>query len=83
MTVIEHGTGTTVKVALMSDLHIGSLHTDYKMIDDELKRAKEENALIAINGDVFDAILPGDRKRYRANNLHPRMYSAGDDMIGE
>lgn len=83
MTVIERVTGSTVKLALMSDLHIGSLHTDYKLIDDELKRAKEADALIAINGDVFDAILPGDRKRYRANNLHPRMYSAGDDMIGE
>ena len=83
MTVIEHVTGSTVKVALMSDLHIGSLHTDYKLIDQELKRAKDLDTLIAINGDVFDAILPGDRKRYRANNLHPRMFTAGDDMIGE
>jgi UDP-2,3-diacylglucosamine pyrophosphatase LpxH len=83
MTVIEHICGSTLRLQLMSDLHIGSLHTDYKLIESELKRAEAENALIAINGDVFDAILPGDRKRYRANNLHPRMYSAGDDMIGE
>lgn len=83
MTVIEHTCDSTLRLQLMSDLHIGSLHTDYKLIESELKRAEAEDALIAINGDVFDAILPGDRKRYRANNLHPRMYSAGDDMIGE
>jgi UDP-2,3-diacylglucosamine pyrophosphatase LpxH len=83
MTVIEHSCGNVLNLALMSDLHIGSLHTDYKLIEKELKRAEAENALIAINGDVFDAILPGDRKRYRANNLHPRMFTAGDDMIGE
>ena len=83
MTVIEHTSKNVLNLALMSDLHIGSLHTDYKLIEKELKRAESEDALIAINGDVFDAILPGDRKRYRANNLHPRMYSAGDDMIGE
>lgn len=83
MTVIEQKVGKEVKLMMMSDLHIGALHNDYKRIEQDLKRAKDEGALIAINGDVFDMILPGDRKRYRSNNLHPRMFSAGDDMIGE
>lgn len=84
MTVIEHKTKTnTLSLCLMSDLHIGGLHVDYDLIESELKRAKSIGAKILINGDVFDAIMPGDRKRYRANNLHPRMFQAGDDMIGE
>jgi predicted phosphodiesterase len=84
MTVIEHVADKhELSLCLMSDLHIGGLHVDYDLIEKELKRAKSMGAKIAINGDIFDAILPGDRKRYRANNLHPRMYQAGDDMIGE
>jgi hypothetical protein len=62
----------------MSDLTIFT-----GLIEKELKHAKDIGAKILINGDVFDAIMPGDRKRYRANNLHPRMFQAGDDMIGE
>lgn len=84
MTVIEHDVdGPELNVALLSDLHIGSLHTDYRMIQRELDRAVANNAVIAINGDILDAILPGDRKRYRASDLHPRMFDAGDDMVGE
>lgn len=84
MTVIDHTVShSELTVALMSDLHIGSLHTDYKLIQRELDRAVAHNAVIAINGDILDAILPGDRKRYRASDLHPRMYEAGDDMVGE
>ena len=84
MTVIEHKVeGNELALCLMSDLHIGGLHVDYALIEKELKKAKGIGAKILINGDIFDAIMPGDRKRYRANNLHPRMYSAGDDMIGE
>jgi predicted phosphodiesterase len=84
MTVIEYKTDQSpVKLCLMSDLHIGGLHVDYELIEKELSDAKKRGAKILINGDVFDAILPGDRKRYRANNLHPRLYNAGDDMLGE
>jgi UDP-2,3-diacylglucosamine pyrophosphatase LpxH len=84
MTVIEYITDQSPFVlCLMSDLHIGGLHVDYKLIEKELADAKKRGAKILINGDVFDAILPGDRKRYRANNLHPRLYDAGDDMLGE
>jgi len=84
MTVIEYvHSGNDLTLCLMSDLHIGGLHVDYDLIKQELDIAKKRNAKIFINGDVFDAIMPGDRKRYRANNLHPRMYQAGDDMIGE
>lgn len=84
MTVIEYKSETNdLPLCLMSDLHIGGLHVDYNLIEKELKHAKDIGAKILINGDIFDAIMPGDRKRYRANNLHPRMFQAGDDMIGE
>jgi predicted phosphodiesterase len=84
MTVIDYCVDTPeVLLCLMSDLHIGGLHVDYSLIEKELATAKKRGAKILINGDVFDAVMPGDRKRYRANNLHPRMFSAGDDMLGE
>ena len=84
MTVIDYKTtDATLVLCLMSDLHIGGMHVDYDLINQELADAKKRGAKILINGDVFDAVLPGDRKRYRPNNLHPRLYSAGDDMIGE
>lgn len=84
MTVIDYCVNThDLVLCLMSDLHIGGLHVDYNLIEKELATAKKRGAKILVNGDIFDAIMPGDRKRYRANNLHPRMYSAGDDMIGE
>lgn len=57
----------------MSDLHIGSVHTDYELIKKELQFAKEKGDRIAINGDVFDLILPSDHKRFKADVLHPRM----------
>ena len=34
MTVIEQKVGKEVKLMMMSDLHIGALHNDYKLTQD-------------------------------------------------
>jgi UDP-2,3-diacylglucosamine pyrophosphatase LpxH len=47
-----------------SDLHIGASRCDESLIRADLEWAKEHNARVFFNGDVFDAIWPSDRKRY-------------------
>jgi predicted phosphodiesterase len=47
-----------------SDIHFGNKGQDLKLLKYEFDKAKERNARIFINGDVFDLILSGDRKRY-------------------
>src|SRR6516162_7339813 len=54
----------------MSDLHLGSMNSDHDAIVDDLDRAKEIGARVLINGDVFDAIGPKDR-RFDLTVLHP------------
>jgi len=51
-------------IFLCSDLHLDSPAHDRKLLVRELDRALELDADIIIGGDVFDALLPGDRKRH-------------------
>lgn len=53
---------------LASDLHIGHARFDHKLFREQFDEAKEIGAKILINGDLFDAITPSDRKRYRVGN---------------
>lgn len=53
---------------LCSDLHIGSAYADTRRIVADLSVAKAADARVLINGDVFDAIGPGD-KRFAASAL--------------
>lgn len=71
--------GKPIYFALFSDLHIDAAgHNRQKLIHD-LDTAIEHDARIYINGDLFDFILPGDRKRYtRGGNEIDN-----DDQIGE
>lgn len=55
---------------LMSDLHIGSAGTDEDLIKRDLEWFRANNARILLNGDVFDLILPGDRKRFDTRGVH-------------
>jgi hypothetical protein len=55
---------------LMSDLHLGSPNADHDEIISDLEAAKSVGARVLINGDVFDAIGPTDR-RYSLGDLHP------------
>lgn len=68
---------------LMSDLHIGGRHTDYELIGWELLDARKRNLRVNLNGDVFDAILPRDMKRFRMSVLHPRLLAARENLLHE
>lgn len=50
--------------ALFSDLHIDSKHFARAMFQKDIGQAVAQGARVLINGDVFDAIIPSDRKRY-------------------
>ena len=63
----------TLGITLMSDLHLDSAHTDIDAIRKELEEAKKNGDRILINGDVFDAILPSDRKRYTPVASRPEL----------
>lgn len=65
-------------LTLLSDLHIGARSVDYKLIEKELRDAEKNNDRILINGDVFDAIIPSDKKRYRPSALHSRLSGVDD-----
>ncbi len=55
---------------LCSDMHLGSACADHDAIVSQLQKAKAINARILINGDLFDAIGPKDR-RFDLSVLHP------------
>lgn len=62
---------------LMSDLHLGSINADHDAIVAQLQRAKDYGAKVLINGDVFDAIGPKDR-RFDLVTLHPQVQRKKD-----
>jgi len=55
---------------LCSDMHIGSACSDHDAIVAQLQQAKDIDARVIINGDLFDAIGPKDR-RFDLTCLHP------------
>lgn len=83
-TVIKRCLGDDVPkwLYISSDHHIGGRHTDYDLIQREVARAKELNALCILNGDLFDLILPRDQKRFEPTALHDRLVGK-NDIIGE
>jgi len=74
--------GSTRKTfCLMSDLHLDARDHDRELLLHDLRRARELNARISINGDIFDGILPSDRKRH-----HPAVMTADptrDDILNQ
>ena len=74
------GDSKTCGLRLMSDLHIGAAHVDYKLIQQELDDALANQDRILINGDLLDMILPKDHKRYSANVVHPRIARRQDQV---
>jgi hypothetical protein len=67
-------------IQLMSDLHIGAPQVNYKLIQRELENASKSGDRICINGDVFDAIIAGDHKRFTPDSIHPRLFGRKDTL---
>lgn len=75
---IRVSAGVTLGFLLQSDLHIGAPHVDYAAIQREWSEAAEHGDRILINGDVFDAILAKDQKRYTPSVVHPKLRGRND-----
>jgi hypothetical protein len=56
-----------------ADFHIGAFNVDYDWLASDLAEAAEHNSRMLIVGDVFDAILPKDHKRFKPEALHSRI----------
>ncbi|MGL5134415.1 MAG: hypothetical protein ACRC78_17960 [Planktothrix sp.] len=46
----------------MSDIHFGSRETDLNLVKKDFDLAKKHNSRILINGDLFEAIYPKDKR---------------------
>lgn len=55
--------GNVIKLALFSDIHFDSPDCDRETLKKHLDFCKKDGRYILINGDLFDAIILGDRKR--------------------
>ena len=53
-----------IPVALFSDLHLEARDCDITRLKQDLKTEHDRGARMLFNGDMFDCILPSDRKRY-------------------
>lgn len=61
--------GQTIKLALFSDVHFDSPDCDRETLKKHLSYCIKDGRYILINGDFFDAILLGDRKRATAHHI--------------
>jgi len=75
--------GDEIGITLLSDLHVGAANVDYRQILAELESARVRNDRILINGDVIDAILPSDKRRYSVTAIHPRLRDRPDLLDAE
>lgn len=56
--------GGELTFTLMSDLHLGAPNVNRARIREDLEEAKKHSDRILLDGDIFDAILPTDVKRF-------------------
>lgn len=66
-------------LALFSDIHLGATDIQEDRLRDDLKRSCDEGRRILFNGDMVEAILPMDKKRYTPS----RAMSQRDDVLNE
>src|SRR5262245_59493780 len=71
--------GEVQGLTLLSDLHLGAAATDYARIKADLDTAQSHGDRILINGDMYDAIFPGDR-RYTPSVVDPRLRGRDDPV---
>lgn len=67
-----------------SDIHLGCPEFQEGQLKSDLQEAADYGDRIIIGGDTFDAILPSDKKRYKPESVHPRLYGTSkilDDQV--
>jgi UDP-2,3-diacylglucosamine pyrophosphatase LpxH len=65
------------RLGLLSDLHFGASSMCKPALKYDLDRMAEAECRIAINGDVFDFILPSDMKRFDLDALDRELLQQG------
>lgn len=78
--VLCEGRSNKFILGLFSDLHLDASDHDEALLKKDLDIARKLGARISINGDMFDAIVPGDKKRH-----HPRVSAVQnrDDIFNQ
>ena len=66
-----------IRLGLLSDLHFGASSMCKLALKYDLDRMAEAECRIAINGDVFDFILPSDMKRFDLDALDRELLQQG------
>lgn len=61
--------GQVIKLALFSDTHIDSPDCDKEKLKSDLDYCKKDGRYILFDGDLFDGILLGDRKRSTPHHI--------------
>lgn len=68
----------TVSLFLQSDPHFGAADVDYELLEQERSQVLLHRSRLCVNGDIFDAILTRDAKRYEPTKLHKRLQGRND-----
>jgi len=74
--------GSSVGLFFQSDPHFGASDVDYDLLDQERKKVLKRGDRLCVNGDVFDAILTRDTKRYEPTKLHKSLQGRNDLLNG-
>lgn len=75
-----YGPDSEQGLRLISDTHFGSAIADEELVRGELEEARLLGDRVLLGGDIFDVILPSDRRRYTPGAVHPR-FRGRDDLL--
>lgn len=79
MELIKVELGSSFKWIDASDIHTGTLNCHYDGIDKLVSRVSALDARVSLKGDLFDAILPND-KRFSVDAIDPRFKTPMDSV---
>lgn len=77
---IQIAAGESFGLSLLSDLHVGSADTDHDAIRREVATIVERGDRVALGGDLIDAVLPKDVKRFDPHTVVPELRGR-DDLL--
>jgi hypothetical protein len=60
----DYTTQKQFTIGLLSDIHLDAKHHDRQRFESDMDYLLDKQASVLINGDLVDAIMPTDRKRY-------------------
>jgi len=79
---LDISAGKPAMIFFLSDLHAESPSCDLELARRIFERALKLKARIIINGDLFDVILPSDKKRTAVNAIRQEIIDMGLNVLG-